>query len=172
MGARLFIFEGAESQHGVKVGDLRTRHLKYGTGKRGAATTTAARRDGPAAQAAAARNKIGRRIGTLRSRLVDAAQQAAGVGAVEIDLGQFRAIALNFNIDIILQRQRDGIGQRQIQHIAADERFDAPRIIHVDARNGALTVILREPIDVLIPHGSLRAAHPGARLSRRHGGQG
>ena len=55
---------------------------------------------------------------TLRSR-------AAGAGALQVGLLELGIERARFDIQAVLQRQRDGIAQRKVDAAGADQAFDA-----------------------------------------------
>src|SRR5260370_27120673 len=47
--------------------------------------------------------------GALRNALAYAAESAAGLGALQVGLGFQRSIALNSDVQVVLERQGDGV---------------------------------------------------------------
>ncbi len=48
-------------------------------------------------------------------------QRSAGPGALQLPLGQDRVVARDFDVDIVFERQRDGILHGQVKHAGSDQ---------------------------------------------------
>ncbi len=115
-------------------------------------------RDDSASRAHAAAAAAGRRAvgvdadaaqadagGAGRHSLPDVSQQAAALGAPQHFAGQQRAIALHFDIDVVLERQRNHILRREIKIARADQRVEARRIVEIDRRHVSGLVRMSQP---------------------------
>ena len=66
-------------------------------------------------------------VGPGHDTLPHVAQQAAALGAPQHFAREQRAIALHFDIDIVLERQRDHVLRRKIEVAGADQRIEAAK---------------------------------------------
>ena len=64
----------------------------------------------------------------------DAARETAGLRLQQRCVGQLRAVALDGDIQVVLQRQGDGVLQREIEVAGAQQRFQAGGIRQPDRR--------------------------------------
>ena len=63
-------------------------------------------------------------------------QRTTGLGALQLPLGDERIVAADFDIDIIFERQRDGVLRGQVQHSGPHQFAEALRVREPDGRNG------------------------------------
>ena len=71
----------------------------------------------------------------LRRAAGHARQRTAGFGALQLPLGQNRIVASHLDIDIVLERERDGILHRQIQLSGANQIAEALGVAQADGRH-------------------------------------
>ena len=82
----------------------------------------------------------------LRNVGGNVAQELSGAGALQIGERQLRRIARAFDIQIVLERERDGVAQRQINVPRAHQFVDTRRIREADAVDVACPVIVGQPV--------------------------
>ncbi len=74
-------------------------------------------------------------------------QSAAAFGAQQLRIGRRQRIALQLNIQIVLDGERDGIRQRKINVARAQQLPDERRVRQIHGRDGMLHVGLRQPVE-------------------------
>ena len=138
---RLVLELRVEEEGGVQVGD-------GGTGQLDAEAAEHAARAAAAGTAAGGTQRIGARQHAERGRrgssgnaVVHVAQQGAGAGALEVGLLEFGIEARHLDIEVVLQGQRDGIAQGQVDAAGAYQALDALGILEVDVGHGGGPVV-------------------------------
>src|SRR5580692_2417116 len=102
-------------------------------------------RDDAAPGADAAQTYAG---GAGRDVLPHVAQQAAALGAPQQLALEQRAIALDFDIDTVLERERNHVLRRNVKVARPDERVEARRIGEVDGWDVSLLIGARQPAEL------------------------
>ena len=82
-----------------------------------------------------------------RNAVRDIAEQGARVGAHQVGFRQLRIVARVFQIEIVLQRQRDGVAQGKINVAGAHQLVEPGRIFEAEHRNRVGRVVVGEPAE-------------------------
>ena len=90
------------------------------------------------------RGRGGKAVDRTRNRS-DTVDVTRGLGAEQIGVGQIETVALDFDVDIVFERQSDGVLQRQVQVPGAHQPVQAAGIGVIDRRDVAPLVRLRKP---------------------------
>ena len=64
-------------------------------------------------------------------------QRSARPGAFQLPLGQDRVVARHFDVDVVFQRERDGILHGQVKHAGSNQVAQATGISEADRRDFA-----------------------------------
>ena len=68
---------------------------------------------------------------------IDAAKEAAGLGALDVSVGDGQVVARDRQIEIVLQRQINSVLQRDVEFAVANELLQPRRIRKIRFRNQA-----------------------------------
>src|ERR1019366_6559642 len=98
----------------------------------------------------------------------DVAQQGAGAGAPQVGLLELGSEAGGFDIEVILQSQRDGIAQGKIDVAGAYQALDPLRILEIDAGRRSGLVVLGQAVKKS-PIGTAGDFRRLAKQRNRHG---
>ena len=132
----------------IQVGNGRARQLHAQPAEHAALSAAAGAGSGAGgAQRGPGGHSQGSRGGAARNAARNAAQQCAGADAQRVGVRQLGVEAGVFDIQVVLQRQRDGIAQRQVNVAGAHQLVDPRRIFEADLGDRVGHVVPREPPD-------------------------
>ena len=134
-------------QNRVQVGNGRARQLYAQPAQHAALAAAGTGTGAGGAQRGARGHTQGGGGRTARNAARNAAQQRARADALRIGVRQLRIEAGVFDIQVVLQRQRDGVFQRQVNVAGAHQLVDPRRIFEADPGDRAGHVVPREPPD-------------------------
>ena len=144
-GLRIGGVAGAEEtgQHRVQIrnGGSRLADQRAGAGAAGGAGL----RRGAGSEAGGLSGLAGCAGRTLGHGRGGAAQQPARLGAEDAGVGDLGAIALQLDIEIVLERQGDGVLQGQVQSAGPQQRFQPARIGEVHRGHRMAAVGIGDP---------------------------